>query len=115
MKRSGNFLFSKFYFQDNGGLRIAYNSYLRYVQENGEELPLPDLNYTSQQWFWISAASQWCSVERLESMKLQIMMDVHSPDQFRVNGPLSNIPEFSDDFNCPSDSRMNGENKCRVW
>lgn len=100
---------------DNGGLIVAYKAYLKIVQENGEELPLPNLNYTSRQLFWISAASQWCSVERPESMKLHITMDVHSPERFRVNGPMSNVEEFSRDFECPSGSKMNNENRCRVW
>jgi neprilysin len=94
---------------------VAYNAYLKYVQENGEEPPLPGLNYTSLQLFWVSMASQWCSVERLKSMKLNIDLDPHSPERFRVNGPLSNFEGFAKDFNCPPESKMISENKCRVW
>lgn len=50
-----------------------------------------------------------------ESMKLQITSDPHAPEMFRVNGPLSNMKEFADDFNCPDDSKMNTKEKCNVW
>lgn len=42
-----------------GGLRAAYMAYLKNIRDNGEELPLLDLNFTSRQLFWVSAASQW--------------------------------------------------------
>ncbi|GFU35800.1 endothelin-converting enzyme homolog [Nephila pilipes] len=34
---------------------------------------------------------------------------------FRVIGPMSNSEDFAKEFNCPSKSRMNPENKCEVW
>ena len=48
-------------------------------------------------------------------MKLRIITGSHSPVKFRVNGPMSNIPEFSKDWNCPLGSKMNPRNKCTVW
>jgi endothelin-converting enzyme len=46
---------------------------------------------------------------------LQIEKDPHSPPQFRVIGPLSNLPEFAQEFYCPGGSKMNPKNKCEVW
>jgi predicted metalloendopeptidase len=48
-------------------------------------------------------------------MKLQLTSDPHSPEIFRVNGPLSNMPEFAKDFNCEEKSKMHIEKKCKVW
>lgn len=57
----------------------------------------------------------WCSTSTDESLKLQIEKDMHSPSQFRVNGPLSNLDEFSKVFNCEIGAPMNPEEKCIIW
>lgn len=100
---------------DNGGIKEAYHAYTSWVKRNGAEGLLPGLNYTQQQMFWISAANVWCSKYRPETMKLRILTGFHSPGKFRVNGPMSNLPEFAKDFNCPLGSQMNPEKKCAVW
>lgn len=48
-------------------------------------------------------------------MKMRITTGVHSPAQFRVLGPLSNMRDFATDFNCPEGSMMNPVKKCEVW
>lgn len=51
----------------------------------------------------------------IESIKQQILIDAHSPYQFRVKGPLSNLKEFANDFECPKGSPMNPVAKCEIW
>lgn len=121
---------------DNGGIKESYLAYQRWKEENEPEPRLPGLDYSPQQMFWISAAQTWCSVYRpgnlytnmphlpsffltnisfTESMKMRITTGVHSPAQFRVLGPLSNMKDFAKDFNCPEGSAMNPSKKCEVW
>ncbi|KAK2585581.1 hypothetical protein KPH14_010214 [Odynerus spinipes] len=100
---------------DNGGIKEAYNAYREWVRRNHPEPKLPGLSYTPEQMFWISAANTWCSKYRPEAMKLRITTGFHSPGEFRVLGPFSNMYEFSKDFNCPVGSKMNPEKKCSVW
>ncbi|CAH1395389.1 unnamed protein product [Nezara viridula] len=101
---------------DNGGIKEAYKAYLAWVEENGEEPRLPGFqDYTPQQMFWISAASVWCSVYRNETLSNRITTGYHSPGEFRVRGPLSNRPEFAEDFACPAGSPMNPVKKCQIW
>ncbi|XP_012252045.2 neprilysin-2 isoform X2 [Athalia rosae] len=100
---------------DNGGIKEAYLAYKDWVERNGPEPKLPGLKYTPEQMFWISAANTWCSKYRPESMKLRITTGFHSPGEFRVLGPMSNMKEFAMDFNCPLGSVMNPEHKCSVW
>lgn len=76
---------------------------------------MPGLGYTPQQMFWISAGQVWCSVYRTEAMISRVQTGVHSPGQFRVIGPMSNMQEFSNDFNCAAGRPMNRANKCNVW
>ncbi|XP_035741301.1 neprilysin-2-like isoform X2 [Vespa mandarinia] len=100
---------------DNGGIKEAYFAYKEWVKRNHPEQKLPGLFYTPEQMFWISAANTWCSKYRPETMKLRITTGFHSPGEFRVLGPFSNMDEFSKDFNCPVGSKMNPEKKCSVW
>ncbi|XP_058793348.1 neprilysin-2-like isoform X4 [Phymastichus coffea] len=101
---------------DNGGIKQAYYAYNEWERRNGPQEPrLPGLEFTPQQMFWISTANTWCCKYRPQSLKMDITTGEHSPNEFRVIGPLSNMPEFSKDFNCPVGSRMNPEKKCSVW
>ena len=101
---------------DNGGLKLAYTAYDTWQQQYGEEPRLPGfLDYSPHQMFWISAANIWCSKFRPEVLKLQINLDDHAPDEFRVIGPFSNRKEFTKDFNCALGTRMNPFDKCQVW
>lgn len=100
---------------DNGGIKEAFKAYQRWVKENGAEAALPGLRYTPQQLFWISAANVWCGKYRPEAMKLRIMSGSHSPPSYRVIGPMSNTPEFAQEFNCAPGTPMNPVKKCSVW
>lgn len=100
---------------DNGGVKEAYYAYRNFVKKNGPELLLPGLNYTQEQLFWISSAQTWCAVTRPEFDKMLITTDVHSPNEFRVIGTISNMHEFAHDFTCKPGSRMNPVKKCEVW
>ena len=100
---------------DNGGLKEAYLAYQKYIATNGPEEPLPGLNYNTNQLFWISSAQSWCAVFRPEEMKKRILTGVHSPNQFRVLGTLTNMKQFSDDFQCTTGTAMNPADKCEVW
>ncbi|XP_044005703.1 ras-related C3 botulinum toxin substrate 1-like [Aphidius gifuensis] len=80
----------------------------------GEGERLPGLDYNSKQLFWISYANKWCEKVTIEGSK-SVLLDSHAPPEFRVIGPLSNMKEFSIDFQCPIGSKMNPIKKCTVW
>jgi predicted metalloendopeptidase len=42
-------------------------------------------------------------------------VDPHSPGQFRVNGTVSNMPEFAKAYSCKKGDAMVRENACHVW
>merc|ERR1719341_1027082 len=100
---------------DNGGIKEAYYAYQQWSRDHGEEKPLPGLQLSPKQLFWVSAANVWCGKYRPETLKLRILTGHHSPARFRVNGPLSNLEEFSKDWKCPLGSKMNPVHKCTLW
>lgn len=57
----------------------------------------------------------WCSHQTKEAQIKQVLTNEHSPAMYRVNGPLSNLPEFSKAFNCPPGSLLNPRKRCSVW
>ncbi|XP_015111046.1 neprilysin-2 isoform X2 [Diachasma alloeum] len=100
---------------DNGGMKLAYLTYKDWSARNGREPMLPRLPYTPRQMIWISAASTWCEKHGIEYLKQLVKVDPHIPEEFRILGVLSNMPEFAEDFKCPVGSRMNPKKKCSMW
>src|SRR5439155_487655 len=77
---------------DLGGLAVAYHA-LEHALE-GKPRPLID-GFTPEQRFFLSYANVWRAKYRPEALRMQIATNPHSPAQWRVNGPLSNLPEFA--------------------
>ncbi|XP_073826565.1 neprilysin-like 7 [Musca autumnalis] len=101
---------------DNTGARLAHHSYMElYGQYEGHDKPLPGLEYTNNELFFIKMAQTWCT-GRDDSFRVQHMKtDAHAYAEFRVLGPLRNMPEFSQTFQCRLGSQMNPLKKCVVW
>ncbi|ESO95682.1 hypothetical protein LOTGIDRAFT_231908 [Lottia gigantea] len=101
---------------DNGGLNVAFGAYKELIKTNPEDFKhLPGLNLTHYQLFFLNVAQGFCGVQRPEALQDQILSDTHSPGKFRVMGTLSNSKDFSSAYQCTPGSRMNPEQKCRVW
>lgn len=100
---------------DNGGLKAAYHAYIDIAKKQPEQPPLPGLNLSHRQLFFVAFAQVWCSSVTNESANLQIEKDAHSPARIRVLGSLSNLKEFSKEFKCKPGNKMNPKKKCEVW
>jgi endothelin-converting enzyme/putative endopeptidase len=97
---------------DNGGIRLAYAALLAQMARQ----PLGEADgYTPEQRFFLSAADVWCANVRPEFERLIVQTNPHSPPKYRVNGVVSNMPEFQKAFNCPKGSPMVREQICKVW
>ena len=97
---------------DNGGLRIAYMALLSTLA--GKEPPPID-GLTPQQRFFLGWANVWCQNRSDAISRMLAAVDEHSPGKWRVNGTVSNMPEFRDAFHCKADAPMVRQNACRVW
>jgi putative endopeptidase len=95
---------------DNGGLRLALMAYL---QSHAERAPVD--GFTAEQRVFLGWAQVWCENSRPEAERLKATTNPHSSNRYRVNGPLSNMPEFQKAFSCKADSPMVRQNACRVW
>lgn len=97
---------------DNGGLRLAYMALMDSLK--GKAQPKID-GFTPEQRVFIGWGQIWCENTREESLRLRAQVDPHSPGEFRVNGVLSNMPEFRQAFACKVGQPMVREPACRVW
>ncbi len=97
---------------DNGGLRIAYMALLSSIA--GSE-PAPVDGLTAEQRFFLGWANVWCDNRTDEYSRMAVTVDPHSPGQWRVNGAVSNMPEFREAYHCKADAPMVRQNGCRVW
>ena len=56
-----------------------------------------------------------CATLATRTKRLRATVDPHSPDNYRTNGVVSNMPEFQEAFHCKTGAPMAPENRCRVW
>jgi putative endopeptidase len=101
---------------DNGGLRLAFSAFLADAKRKGIDLTekQPD-GYTPIQQFFLAYGQNWCGALRPQAEQLQVQTDPHSPQQFRANGVIRNMPEFGKAFGCKVGQPMMPKNACRVW
>jgi len=97
---------------DLGGTLLAYLAWKEDTKDQKLD-PIDDL--TPEQRFFIGYGQSWCTNEREENKRLRATVDPHSPEKYRANGVVSNMPEFREAFHCKPTQPMVRENVCRVW
>jgi endothelin-converting enzyme/putative endopeptidase len=98
---------------DNGGARISYLA-LKQLLAKMKGGPKID-GLTPEQRFFVGFARVWCGNDRPEGRRLQAQTDPHSPGDYRVNGTVSNMPEFAAAFQCKPGDKMVRANACKIW
>jgi endothelin-converting enzyme/putative endopeptidase len=91
---------------------LAYLAWKHATQ--GQDLKSLD-GLTPDQRFFIGMAQWACGVMRPELKREMAMTNPHSPEEYRINGLVSNMPEFAHAFFMQSRTEMARENVCRVW
>ncbi|HEX4345985.1 MAG TPA: M13 family metallopeptidase, partial [Vicinamibacterales bacterium] len=97
---------------DSGGVRLALMAYM--ASEAGKNAQTLD-GFTPEQRVFMGFAQVWCENRRPEYERLQAQTNPHAPGRYRVNGVVSNMPEFQKAFACKADAPMVRQNACRVW
>lgn len=97
---------------DLGGTFLAYLAWK--AATNGQNLQPVD-GLSPDQRFFIGMAQWACGDERPESKRLNAITNPHSPNEYRVNGVVSNMPEFQKAFSCKAGQPMVRARQCKVW
>jgi putative endopeptidase len=99
---------------DIGGLAIAYQAF-KNTPEGKSDTKID--GFTPDQRFFLSFAQVWRIKNSDETVRMRINVDPHSPEHFRVNGPLSNTPAFYKAFDIKPGDKMYRDEKdmVKVW
>ncbi|MGB8539723.1 MAG: M13 family metallopeptidase [Acidobacteriaceae bacterium] len=104
---------------DLGGLKLAFLAYLDRAQKDGVDLEKKGSaeygGLNPRQQFFVSFGQNWCQNNRPENLRLRIQTDPHSPEEFRANGVVRNLPEFQRAFACKTGQPMAPVNRCVIW
>jgi endothelin-converting enzyme/putative endopeptidase len=97
---------------DLGGTILGYMAWKDATR--GKDLK-PMGGFSPDQRFFIGLAQWACGDERPESKRVTAVTDPHSPLEYRINGVVSNMPEFAKAFSCKAGQPMVRAPACRVW
>ncbi len=98
---------------DLGGLLVAYDA----LENSLKGKPRTKIDgFTPEQRFFLGFAQGWRTNYRAASLKLQVNTNPHSPNNFRVNGPLSDMKEFYQAFGCKSGAMVPSDSaRVAIW
>lgn len=99
---------------DLGGEILAYIAWKGATADKNLQ-PIDDL--TPDRRFFVGFAQWACENDRPEDARLRALTDPHSPAEYRINGVVVNMPEFTQAFSCKAGQPMTkpAEQVCKVW
>jgi endothelin-converting enzyme/putative endopeptidase len=100
---------------DLAGAKIAYRAF--HIAQRGKT-PAPTIDgFTPDQQFFIAWGQFRGDETRPEFARTMVQGDPHPVAKYRVIGPVSNLPEFQQAFQCKAGSPMvrPKEERCEVW
>ncbi len=97
---------------DLGGVILAYRAWI--TETAGKNPPAKD-GLSPLQRFFVGYAQSWCANTRPEAARMRAITNSHSPEKYRTNGVVSNMPEFAQAFSCKAGQPMVKAPACKVW
>jgi putative endopeptidase len=102
---------------DLGGLNIAYDALQTALKDNPKEADEKIDGMTEDQRFFLSSARVWEGTAREKATELLINTDPHAPMNIRAFAAASNMPQFSQAFQCKAGDKMmhTGKKLVKIW
>lgn len=99
---------------DLGGILLGIEAYKKTEEYKANKVIA---GLTPMQRYFCGYALGWLGHTREESLRNQLMTDVHSPAKYRVNGPFMDVDEFYSAFNVkPGDKMYRADSlRVRIW
>jgi putative endopeptidase len=103
---------------DLGGLTLAHMAFehAQFSKPQAQQTQNID-GFTPDQRFFLGFARIWGTSARPEFERMAVTVDPHPLPRFRVDGPLSNMPEFQKAFSCQGGDAMvrPADQRCKIW
>jgi len=96
---------------DLGGILIALDAFKKTAQFKNNQ-PIAGLSPMKR--YFLGYALGWMGYPTEQSLKNQLMTDVHSPAKYRVNGPFVNVKEFYSAFDIQAKDKIYLADSVRV-
>jgi endothelin-converting enzyme/putative endopeptidase len=99
---------------DLGGVVLAW---IAWQEQTKNQRLRPVDGLTPAQRFFVGFAQWDCANERPEAVRLNAVVNPHSPPKYRINGVAANMPEFAQAFECKAGKKLvkKPEEVCRIW
>lgn len=97
---------------DIGGTLLAYIAWQKQI-ENKRLMPVD--GFTPDQRFFVGMAQWACENDRPENLRVSALTNPHSPGFARINGVVTNLPQFQQAFGCKVGQPMFKAKVCKVW
>jgi putative endopeptidase len=99
---------------DLSGLTVAMRAYR--LSLDARPAPVMD-GFTGEQRFFFGWAQVWRGKYRDKALRAQLLSDPHSPNEFRTNGVVSNLPEYYAVFDVKQGDKLfrPPDQRVRIW
>jgi len=99
---------------DLGGLSLAYAAYR--LSLDGKQAPVID-GLTGDQRFFLGWSQIWRRLYREPELLRRLIVDPHSPSEYRVNGIVRNMDAWYEAFGVAEDDELylDPERRVRIW
>lgn len=96
---------------DLGGILLGIDAYKKTAEYKANKTVA---GLTPMKRYFLGYALGWLGHTREESLRNQLLTDVHSPAKYRVNGPFVDVDEFYSTFNVKAGDKMFRADSLRV-
>jgi endothelin-converting enzyme len=99
---------------DLSGLAIAYKAYK--IAQDDKPAPVID-GFTAEQRFFLGWSQVWRRKYRDEDLRQRLVVDVHSPSEFRCNGIVANMSAFYTAFGVKEGDKLYRapQDRVQIW
>ncbi|MGB8995760.1 MAG: M13 family metallopeptidase [Pseudonocardiaceae bacterium] len=99
---------------DLSGLTVAHRAYQ--LSLGGRPAAVMD-GFTGDQRFFLGWAQVWRGKIRDEELRVELLSDPHSPDEYRANGVVSNLPEYYAAFGVKQGDKLFRDlnDRVKIW